>query len=349
MNLSLTSFFAHHRLSRFRSCDISITYRGSILEANRSADNGGIAMDGNICESSEASGTIVKPAETSQTEPVVITVDPVPSSEAHVSSISPLTEPLSIGLLRESIARTIKGALIIVGVLVIEGVIFSFLEPSNNQRFSLQDWSALAIALFVTGIGITLYKPASAIASHYLIVGVNAGITPAWCGQHIANLASALKNTILLLFVGVFYAILMPMVSRFNERVLRTEVITTVLNVLIIMGSLIVLFLIGKRLYPLIDHFSLHVTDRVAPIPMPDSQYQTAPIAAAESDVMSKLCTNCKTQNKAEALFCTHCGFAFITQPEAPAPVSRQKTCPGCSTQNDCSSKFCFSCGSPIQ
>lgn len=305
-------------------------------------------MDGDICGSNEAAGTVAKAADMSQTEPVIITVDPVPSPEVSVSSIPPLPETLPIGLLRAAIARTIKGALIIAGVLVIEGVIFSFLDPSANHRFSLQDWSALAIALFVTGFGVTLYKPASVIASHYLIAGARSETAPAWCKQHLADLASALKNTILLLFIGVFYTILMPMVSRFNVRVLGSEMITTVLNVLIIIGSLIVLFIIGKRLYPLIDHFSQHVTDRVAPIPVPDGHCQTDPIAAAESIVASRVCANCKTQNKAEALFCTHCGFAFVAQPKAPLPVSGQKVCPGCSAQNDSSSTFCFRCGSPL-
>lgn len=305
-------------------------------------------MDCDICEKNEAAGTVAKAADRSQTEPVIITVDPVPSPEVSVSSIPPLPEPLSIPLLREAIARTIKGALIIAGVLVIEGVIFSFLEPSSNHRFSLQDWCALAIALFVTGLGITLYRPASAIASHYLIAGARSETTPAWCGQHLADLASALKNTILLLFIGVFYAILMPMVSRFNVRVLGSEMITTVLNVLIIIGSLIVLFIIGKRLYPLIDHFSEHVADQVAPIPVSDSCHPTAPIPEFESVVQSKVCANCKTRNKAESLFCTHCGFAFVDQPKAPLPVSGQKVCSGCSAQNDSSSTFCFRCGSPL-
>jgi hypothetical protein len=291
----------------------------------------------------------MKASDRGQEEPVVITVDPVPSPEVFVASVPPLPEPLSIGLLRESIARTIKGALIIAGVLVIEGVIFSFLEPSVNQRFLLQDWISLTIALVVTGFGVTLVRPASSIAAHYLIAGVRSGTAPVWCGQYLANLTSALKNTILLLFVGIFYAILMPMLSRFNVRVLGSEMITTVLNVLVIIGSLIVLFLIGKKLYPLIDHFSQHVTDRVAPIPVPDSHYHTAPIPEDQSVVRSTVCTNCKTQNNAKALFCTQCGFAFVAQSKVPPPVSDQKTCPGCSAQNDCSSKFCFRCGTPFK
>lgn len=306
-------------------------------------------MDCDRCGNSEAVGTVVKDSDMSQEEPVVITVDPVPSPEVSVPSVSPLPEPLSIGLLREAIARTIKGALIITGVLVIEGVIFSSLKPSVGNRFSLQDWSALAIALFVTGFGVTLYRPTTAIASHYLVAGVRSGKAPAWCSQYLSNLMSALRNTILLLFVGIFYAILMPMITRFNERVLGFEVITTVLNVLIIIGSLIVLFLIGKRLYPLIDHFSQHVADRVAPIPLSDSCPQTAPIQETERAALSILCTNCKTQNNPKALYCTNCGFAFVIQPKAPRPVSDQKTCPGCSAQNDCSSKFCFRCGTPIK
>ena len=305
-------------------------------------------MDCDIWGSNEAADKVAKAADMSQTEPVVITVDPVPSPEVPVSSIPPLPEPLPIGVLREAIARTIKGALIIAGVLVIKGVIFSFLDPSINHRFSLQDWSALAIALFVTGFGVTLYKPASAIASHYLIAGARSGTAPAWCKQHLANLGSALKHVIRLLFVGLFYAILMPTVSRFNELVLKTGMLTTVLNVLIIIGSLIALFVIGKKLYPLIDHFSEHVADQVAPIPLAESRHQTAPIPEFERVVQSMVCTNCKTQNKTKALFCTFCGFAFVTQPKASPPVSGQKTCPGCSTPNDCSSKFCFHCGSPI-
>ena len=297
---------------------------------------------------SEATDTVAKAADRSQAEAVVITVDPVPSPEVFVSFVAPLPEPLPIGVLRAAIARTIKGALIIAGVLVIEGVIFSFLDPSVNHHFSLQDWSALSIALFVAGFGVTLYKPASAIASHYLIAMVRSGAAPAWCRQHLSNLGFALQHAILLLFVGLFYTILMPTVSRFNELVLKTGMLTTVLNVLIIIGSLIVLFLIGKKLYPLIDHFSEHVADQVAPIPVSDSRHPTAPTPVLDRVVQSKVCTNCKTQNKANALFCTNCGFAFVAQPKAPPPVSDQKTCPGCSEVNDCSSKFCFHCGSPI-
>ena len=306
-------------------------------------------MDCDICGSNEATDTVAKAADMSQTEPVVITVDPVPSPEVSVSSITPLPEPLPIAVLRAAIARTIKGSLIIAGVLVIEGVIFSFLDPSINHRFSLQDWSALAIALFVTGFGVTLYKPASSVASHYLIEGVRSGVAPAWCRQHLSNLEIALQHAIRLLFVGLFYAILMPTVSRFNELVLKTGMLTTVLNVLIIIGSLIVLFLIGKKLYPLIDHFSEHVADQVAPIPVSDGRYQTALAPEFDRVVQSKACTNCKTQNKANALFCTFCGFAFVAQPKVPPPVSDQKTCPGCSSPNDCSSKFCSHCGSPIK
>ncbi len=298
---------------------------------------------------SEATGTVAKPADMSQAEPVVITVDPVPSPEVSVSSVPPLPEPLPIGVLRAAIARTIKGALIIAGVLVIEGVIFSFLDPSINHRFSLQDWSALAIALFVTGFGVTLYKPASAIASHYLIAWIRSGAAPAWCRQHLSNLGFALQHAILLLFVGLFYTILMPTVSRFNELVLKAGMLTTVLNVLIIIGSLIVLFLIGKKLYPLIDHFSEHVADQVAPVPVSDSRHPTASAPEFERALQSKVCTNCKTQNKAKALFCTNCGFAFVAQPKAPPPVSDQKTCPGCLTPNDCASRFCSHCGSPIK
>jgi hypothetical protein len=305
-------------------------------------------MDGDICGSNEATGTVAKAADMGQTEPAVITVDPVPSPEVSVSSVTPLPEPMPIGVLRAAIARTIKGALIIAGVLVIEGVIFSFLDPSISHRFSLQDWSALAIALFVTGFGVTLYKPASAIASHYLIEGVRSGAAPAWCRQHLPDLEIALKHTIRLLFVGLFYAILMPTVSRFNELVLKTGMLTAVLNVLVIIGSLILLFLIGKKQYPLIDHFSEHVADQVAPIPVSDSRHQAAPPPEFDRVVQSKVCTNCKTQNKANALFCNYCGFAFVAQPKAPPPVSDQKTCPGCSTPNDCSSKFCSHCGSPI-
>ncbi|MEI7947028.1 MAG: hypothetical protein WCJ02_10035 [bacterium] len=306
-------------------------------------------MDCDICGSNEAAGTVAKAADMSQTEPVIITVDPVPSPEVSVSSVPPLPEPLPINVLRAAIARTIKGALIIAGVLVIEGVIFSFLDPSDNHRFSLQDWSALAIALFVTGFGVTLYKPASVIASHYLIEGARSETAPAWCKQHLSNLEIALKHAIRLLFVGLFYAILMPTVSRFNELVLKTGMLTTILNVVIVIGSLIVLFLIGKKLYPLIDHFSEHVADQVAPIPVADSRHQAAPTLEFECVVQSKVCANCKTQNKAKALFCTSCGFAFVAQSKDSPPVSDQKTCPGCSTPNDCSSKFCFHCGSPIK
>lgn len=305
-------------------------------------------MDCDMCGKNEAAGTVAKASDMSQAEPGIITVDPVPSPEVSVSSIPPLPEPLPIGLLRAAIARTIKGALIIAGVLVIEGVIFSFLDPSDNHRFSLQDWSALAIALFVTGFGVTLYKPASIIASHYLIAWARSETAPAWCKQHLSNLEIALKHAIRLLFVGLFYAILMPTVSRFNELVLKTGMLTTILNVLVIMGSLVVLFLIGKKLYPLIDHFSEHVADQVAPIPVSDSCHPTAPTPEFERVVQSKVCANCKTQNNGKALFCTSCGFAFVALPKAPLPVSAQRTCPRCSAPNDCSSKFCFHCGSPI-
>lgn len=278
----------------------------------------------------------------------VVEVAPAPSPEVYVSTILPFPDPLSIGLLRAAIARTVKGVLIIVGVLVIEGIIFSFQKSSGHNRFTIWDWIALAVALFITGFGSTLYRPASDIASHYLIAGVNAGKTPAWCGQYLANLTSALRKTILLVFVGIFYAILMPMVSRFNERVLGIEMITTVLNVLIIISSLIVLFLIGKRLYPLIDHFSQHVTDRVAPIPVPDSHYESVPQPEIYKAGAAPVCPNCQTQNDAKALFCAACGSSLASRPAATPPRSDKKICSGCSAQNERSSKFCFSCGAPL-
>ena len=277
-----------------------------------------------------------------------VTVDPVSFREIDRSPVLPLPEPMTLGALREAIARTVKGVLIIAGVLTIEGVAFSFVKSSGNYRFTIWDWIALAIALFVAGLGSTLYRPVSGIVSHYLTTGVRSGKAPAWCGQYLANLTAALKKTLFLLLVGLFYVILMPTVSRFNGLVLKTEMVTTVLNVVIIIGSLVILFLIGKGLYPLLDHFTQHVTDRVAPIPMPDSHHQTAPIPDVTSSASESFCPNCKVQNDSKALFCSSCGSSLASQPKIQPPRSDKKICSGCYAQNDCSSKFCFNCGASL-
>lgn len=259
----------------------------------------------------------------------------------------PVTGPMTIEALREAITRTVKGVLIMVGVLIIKSVVFAFLNTTNNYRYTVQDWIALTVALFVSAYGVTLYKPVFAIVSHGLISNVNLGRLPAWCSHHVTNLTSALKYILLMLFLGLLYLVLMPNVSRFNQLILKADVITTVLNVLVVAVAVVMLLLAGKHLYPLIDFFAQRVTDHVVPIPAPANMYGATGSPEGHTG-LGVSCPNCKVLNEPASLFCAYCGFSLLSPSSVVPPISDKKSCPGCSAQNDRSSRFCISCGTPL-
>lgn len=236
--------------------------------------------------------------------------------------------------LRMASSRTVKGAMAVAGLLILQGVLTLALE-SRSYRFSAYDWLSLFIKLSIVGIAVRLHGSIILIVSTRTALWMQNERRPAWhtcCGNGV-GVAGNLTRLAIVIILGM---VLLPKLAKFNQFVLKTEWLTTLIILIGIVMALIMLFNVWANLSPLIDLLRNRIGERGAPAAKPFVQ---------PSSQSGRICLQCQTVNDDTAIFCASCGTSIPPPPASPPAKPR---CRGCGAENDADSKFCFSCGEPL-
>lgn len=260
-------------------------------------------------------------------------VNPVPQTPQHNRSnnMNMMVEEMDF---RSAIKQVVQTVIVIVALSVLKAIICSFLPDDVVFRsLSLGTWVDMVVTFVIVGLIIKIYRPIETIATFYLSAFIKVGKLPGR-EKYLGNLIVIAEKLTLLIFVSSIYSYLRPFIQVCNQAFLRVSMLSTLLDVCVVIAAVGILLLIWKQARPLVELLTGHITNTVSNL---------------SNSIVYVACPACGANNDRDAAFCASCG-AKMAQPAAPtaAQASNSKFCSQCGTENPPSGKFCFKCGTPL-
>jgi ribosomal protein L40E len=231
---------------------------------------------------------------------------------------------------RESVGSVIKGLIVIVALSILQSVTCSLLNISTEfWGINLSGWIRIVISTIILGVVVGRYKPLKTIVTFYLIAFVKVGKMPGR-EKYLEDLIALAGSITLLVFIISIYGYAQPIVSMLNAELIQFGPLNMIINIVVILIVVGILLAVWKRVHPLIDDLTGHITDKVSTL---------------SSFIAYSTCPRCNAKNDHDAAFCIACGAGMQS---AEPVVSGGGTCPQCACTNSPESKFCQKCGSPL-
>lgn len=199
---------------------------------------------------------------------------------------------------RGAVNWALKGVSAIGGLLGFQFLLYLFLDTSSDS-FKTYDWLALLIKGFITGIGISLYKPIALLVAAPVAAFVQSDERPGWhscCGNFVA----VARNLTLFACFGILCLFLLPTLATFNDQVLHARWLTSILWVCVALAVIGILVTIWVNTLPIIDLLSDKITDTLVPVPPPPPSLRAV-----------RVCPQCQAPSGNDSRFCADCGTSL--------------------------------------
>ena len=163
---------------------------------------------------------------------------------------------------REAVRRVVKGVIVIVALIVLEGITCSLLKTDSYfLGMSINEWITLIITLVIVGLALKFCRPVKTIVTFYLVTLVQVGKMPDR-DKFWGNLVAVAGHLTLLIYVVSLYLCLLPRITECNDVFMNFRSLTTILNVSIGLVASGILLILWKNAQPLIDPLS-HINVRL--------------------------------------------------------------------------------------